>query len=235
MAFPYLLFVITFAGTVGTRLNKVTFGFLGEGVLTLIVVFGFLGWFYSARVIRSVALSFREKEFVEAARMVGSSNWRIIRSHILPHLVGPLIVLVTFNVAATSSPRRASRSSGSGSRSRREWGTLLADALQYKTARPILMVWPGLALLFTTLSFNLMGDGLRDAFDPRAPGDPRHPHARGKESHACQTAIGIACLRSRASLCSSLRRPRHRRRRAARRRRDDFGRRLHRPAAQLLR
>ena len=93
MAFPYLLFVIAIAGTVGPRLNKVTFGFLGEGVLTLVLVFGFLGWFYSARIFRSVALSLREKEFVEAARMVGSSNWRVLRTHIFPHLVGPLIVL----------------------------------------------------------------------------------------------------------------------------------------------
>ena len=88
MAFPYLLFVITLAATVGSRLNKVTFGFLGEGVVTLVLVFGLLGWFYSARVFRGVTLSLREKEFVEAARMVGASNWRIIRTHILPHLVG---------------------------------------------------------------------------------------------------------------------------------------------------
>ena len=100
MAFPYLLFVITLAATLGTRLNKVTFGFMGEGVFTLILVFGLLGWFYSARVMRSVALSLREKEFVEAARMVGATNWRIIRSHIFPHLLGPLIVLATLNVAA---------------------------------------------------------------------------------------------------------------------------------------
>ena len=68
--------------------------------MTLILVFGLLGWFYSARVMRSVALSLREKEFVEAARMVGASNWRIIRGHVFPHLVGPLIVLATLNVAA---------------------------------------------------------------------------------------------------------------------------------------
>ncbi len=100
MAFPYLLFVITLAATLGTRLNKVTFGFMGEGVFTLILVFGLLGWFYSARVMRGLALSLREKEFVEAARMVGSSNSRIIRSHIFPHLIGPLTVLATLNVAA---------------------------------------------------------------------------------------------------------------------------------------
>jgi peptide/nickel transport system permease protein len=168
MAFPYLLFVITLAATLGTRLNKVTFGFLGEGVVTLILVFGLLGWFYSARVMRSVALSLREKEFVEAARMVGASNWRIIRSHIFPHLVGPLIVLATLNVAAFILAEAGLSFLGLGIQlPTASWGNLLADAPQYYTSRPLLMVWPGIALLLTTLAFNLLGDGLRDAFDPR--------------------------------------------------------------------
>jgi peptide/nickel transport system permease protein len=168
MAFPYLLFVITLAGTVGTRLNHVTFGFLGEGVITLILVFGLLGWFYSARVMRSVALSIREKEFVEAARMVGASNWRIIRSHVFPHLLGPLIVLATLNVAAFILAEAGLSFLGLGIQlPTASWGNLLADAPQYYTSRPLLMVWPGVALLLTTLAFNLLGDGLRDAFDPR--------------------------------------------------------------------
>jgi peptide/nickel transport system permease protein len=168
MAFPYLLFVITLAATLGTRLNRVTFGFLGEGVFTLILVFGLLGWFYSARVMRSLALSLREKEFVEAARMVGASNWRIIRSHIFPHLVGPLIVLATLNVAAFILAEAGLSFLGLGIQlPTASWGNLLADAPQYYTSRPLLMVWPGIALLLTTLAFNLLGDGLRDAFDPR--------------------------------------------------------------------
>ena len=168
MAFPYLLFVITLAATLGTRLNKVTFGFMGEGVFTLILVFGLLGWFYSARVMRSVVLSLREKEFVEAARMVGASNRRIIRSHIFPHLVGPLIVLATLNVAAFILAEAGLSFLGLGIQlPTASWGNLLADAPQYYTSRPLLMVWPGVALLLTTLAFNLLGDGLRDAFDPR--------------------------------------------------------------------
>jgi peptide/nickel transport system permease protein len=169
MAFPYLLFVIAIAGTVGPRLNKVTFGFLGEGVLTLVLVFGFLGWFYSARIFRSVTLSLREKEFIEAARMVGSSNWRILRSHILPHLMGPLIVLVTLNVAGFILAEAGLSFLGLGiALPTASWGTLLSDATQYYTAQPWLMIWPGIALLLTTLSFNLLGDGLRDAFDPKS-------------------------------------------------------------------
>jgi peptide/nickel transport system permease protein len=169
MAFPYLLFVIAIAGTVGPRLNKVTFGFLGEGVLTLVLVFGFLGWFYSARIFRSVALSLREKEFVEAARMVGSSNWRVLRTHIFPHLVGPLIVLVTLNVAGFILAEAGLSFLGLGiALPTASWGTLLKDALLYHTVQPWLLLWPGLALLLTTLSFNLLGDGLRDAFDPKS-------------------------------------------------------------------
>jgi peptide/nickel transport system permease protein len=161
--------VITLGATLGSRLNKVTFGFLGEGVVTLVLVFGLLGWFYSARVFRGVTLSLREKEFVEAARMVGASNWRIIRSHILPHLVGPLIVLATLSVAAFILAEAGLSFLGLGIQlPTSSWGNLLAYAPQYYTERPLLMVWPGIALLLTTLAFNLLGDGLRDAFDPRS-------------------------------------------------------------------
>ena len=90
MAFPALLFAIALASTVGPQLNNVTFGgLLGEGVVTLILVFTLFGWFYPARIIRSKVLSLREKEFVEAALMTGASDWRIIKSHLLPHLVAP--------------------------------------------------------------------------------------------------------------------------------------------------
>jgi ABC-type dipeptide/oligopeptide/nickel transport system permease subunit len=118
--------------------------------------------------MRSVALSIREKEFVEAARMVGASNLRIVRSHVFPHLVGPLIVLATLNVAAFILAEAGLSFLGLGIQlPTASWGNLLADAPQYYTSRPLLMVWPGIALLLTTLAFNLLGDGLRDAFDPR--------------------------------------------------------------------
>jgi len=169
MAFPYLLFVIALASTVGTRLDNVTFGFLGKGVLTLVIVFGLFSWFYSARVFRGITLSLREKEFVEAARMVGASDWRIVRSHIVPHLMGPLIVFSTLNIAAFILAEAGLSFLGLGIKlPTASWGTLLAQAPSFYTSRPLLMVWPGIALLLTTLAFNLLGDGLRDAFDPRA-------------------------------------------------------------------
>ena len=168
MAFPYLLFVIALASTVGTRLNTVTLGFLSEGAFTLIVVFGLFSWFYSARVFRGITLSLREKEFVEAARMIGSSDVRIVRSHILPHLVGPLIVFSTLNVAAFIVAEAGLSFLGLGiPLPTASWGNMLADVPNFYLTRPLLLLWPGLALVLTTLAFNLLGDGLRDAFDPR--------------------------------------------------------------------
>jgi ABC-type dipeptide/oligopeptide/nickel transport system permease subunit len=170
MAFPYLLFVIAIAATVGERLNKITFGgLLHPGVFTLVMIFGIFGWFYPARIIRSQILSLREKEFVEAARMTGASDWRIMRSHLLPHLVAPLIVYSTLIVANNVIGEAGLSFLGLGIPApTASWGNLLAEGPNYYLTQPWLMVWPGLAILLTTLSFNLLGDGLRDAFDPRA-------------------------------------------------------------------
>ena len=116
MAFPYLLFVIAVSATVGEQLNGITLGgVLHPGVFTLVMIFGIFGWFYPARIIRSQILSLREKEFIEAAKMTGASDWRIMKSHLLPHLVAPLIVYSTLIVARQRGrPRPGSRSSGSG-------------------------------------------------------------------------------------------------------------------------
>jgi peptide/nickel transport system permease protein len=169
MAFPYLLFLIALASTVGSRLNDVTLGIFGQGVITLVVVFSAFGWFYPARIVRAVVLSLREKEFVEAARMVGASDIRIIRSHILPHLVAPVIVYSTLSVAQFVLAEAGLSFLGVGIKlPTASWGNLLSGAPDFYTSQPWLMVWPGLAVLMTTLAFNLLGDGLRDAFDPRS-------------------------------------------------------------------
>jgi ABC-type dipeptide/oligopeptide/nickel transport system permease subunit len=169
MAFPILLFVIALASTAGQRLDGVTLGFLGNGVLTLVLVLGLFGWFYPARIVRAQVLSLREKEFVEAARMIGTNDWRIIRSHILPHLVAPIIVYSTLVVAQNILAEAGLSYLGLGIKApTSSWGNLLATAPDYYLAQPWLMVWPGIAILFTTLAFNLLGDGLRDAFDPRS-------------------------------------------------------------------
>jgi ABC-type dipeptide/oligopeptide/nickel transport system permease subunit len=168
MAFPQLLLIIALAATAGDRLNNITFGIFPKGVITLVLVLGIFGWFFPARIVRAQVLSLREKEFIEAARMVGSSDWRIIRSHLLPHLVGPIIVYSTLIVAQFILAEAGLSFLGLGIKlPTASWGSLLSVAPDFYTQQPWLMVWPGLAVLSTTLAFNLFGDGLRDAFDPR--------------------------------------------------------------------
>ena len=169
MAFPALLFIIALAATVGPRLDAITLGFLPQGVITLVLIFTIFGWFYPCRIMRAQVLSIREKEYIEAARMIGASDFRIIRSHVLPHLVAPIIVYSTLIVASYVLAEAGLSFLGLGIKPpTASWGNLLATAPEYYTTRPLLMIWPGLAVLFTTLAFNLLGDGLRDAFDPRA-------------------------------------------------------------------
>jgi peptide/nickel transport system permease protein len=169
MVFPALLFIIAVRIVAGPQLNSITFGFLAHGVFTLVLIFSVVGWFYPARIIRGVVLSLREKEFVEAARMTGASDFRIMRSHLLPHLVAPIIVYSTLIIASNIIAEAGLSFLGLGIEApTATWGTILSAAPTYYLTQPWLMVWPGLAILLTTLAFNLLGDGLRDAFDPRA-------------------------------------------------------------------
>jgi ABC-type dipeptide/oligopeptide/nickel transport system permease subunit len=169
MVFPALLFIIALSATVGPRLNHITFGIFPQGVITLVLVFSLLGWFYPARIMRAQVLSLREKEFVEAARMIGASDTRIMRSHVVPHLVAPIIVYATLTMAQYILLEASLSFLGLGiNQNTPTWGNLLSTAPQYYLTQPWLMLWPGLAILLTTLSFNLLGDGLRDAFDPKS-------------------------------------------------------------------
>jgi ABC-type dipeptide/oligopeptide/nickel transport system permease subunit len=138
-------------------------------VITLVLVFSVFGWYYPARIMRAQVLSIREKEYIEAARMIGASDSRIIRSHVIPHLIAPMIVYSTLIVASYVLLEAGLSFLGLGIKPpTASWGNLLAEAPQYYTTRPLLMLWPGLAVLAATLAFNLLGDGLRDAFDPRS-------------------------------------------------------------------
>jgi peptide/nickel transport system permease protein len=168
MAFPILIFIISLAATVGPQLNNITLGVFPKGVITLVLIFSLFNWFYPARIMRAQVLSIREKEYVEAARMIGASDARIIRSHIMPHLVAPMIVYSTLIVATFVLLEAGLSFLGIGIPFDASWGNLLSAGPEYYTTRPLLMLWPGLAVLLTTLAFNLLGDGLRDAFDPRS-------------------------------------------------------------------
>jgi peptide/nickel transport system permease protein len=169
MALPLLLFAIAFSFTIGQRLNSFTFfGLLTPGVITLVVVISVFSWYYPARIVRAQILSLREKEFVEAARMVGASSGRILRSHLLPHLTGTIIVYATLTVATNILFEAGLSFLGVGiPQGYPSWGNLIDEAVPYYVTLPWLMVWPGLGILFATLAFNLLGDGLRDALDPR--------------------------------------------------------------------
>lgn len=169
MVFPGLLFIIAIQATVGEQMSGITLGFLAPGVFTLVLIFSLFGWFYPARIIRGSVLSLREKEFIEAARMTGAGDWRIMRSHLLPHLVAPIVVYSTLIVASNIIGEAGLSFLGLGILPpTASWGNLLAEAPKYYLVAPWIMVWPGLAILLTTLAFNLLGDTLRDAFDPRS-------------------------------------------------------------------
>jgi peptide/nickel transport system permease protein len=169
MVFPFLLFIIALRIVAGPSLNSITLGFLKPGVFTLAIIFSGFGWFYPCRIMRGIVLSLREKEFVEAARMTGASDARIMRSHLLPHLVAPIVVYSSLIVAQNIIAEAGLSFLGLGiDLPTPSWGNLLSEGPNYLTTQPWIMLWPGLAILLTTLAFNLLGDGLRDAFDPRS-------------------------------------------------------------------
>jgi peptide/nickel transport system permease protein len=169
MVFPYLLFIIAVRIVAGPALNNITLGFLPHGVFTLALIFTIFGWFYPARIMRGIVFSLREKEFVEAARMTGASDWRIMKSHLLPHLVAPIIVYSTLIIATNILAEAGLSFLGLGiDLPTPSWGNLLADAPSYYRTQVWILIFPGLAILLTTMAFNLLGDGLRDAFDPRS-------------------------------------------------------------------
>ena len=170
MCFPLLLFLIALSAVAGERVNSYTMhGTFYPGVITLIVVLTLFSWFYPARVIRGVVLSLREREFVEAAKMTGASNFRIMRTHLLPHLTGLIIIYSTLTIAINILAESTLSYLGVGLPAPNpSWGNLLDQASSLYTSQPILILWPGLMLLILALAFNMLGDGLQDALDPRA-------------------------------------------------------------------
>ena len=175
MAFPLLFFVILLASTVQDDLSGITFGFLEPGVFGLILLIGSFTWFYPARIIRTEVLSLRERPFVEAARMVGASDWRILRRHVLPHLVAPIIVYSTLMIPVNILLEAGVSFLGLGIQlPTASWGSLLATAWgsirQPNVSTVSMTVWitifPSLAILATVLAFNVLGEGIRAAFDP---------------------------------------------------------------------
>ena len=143
-------------------------GHLQPGIPVVIVVIAFFSWSYIARIVRGYTLSLREKEFVESARALGAGNLRILATEIFPNLVGPLIVYTTLLIPTNILFEAALSYLGLGvPQAEASWGGILTDASQLYDVAWWLMVFPGGFLILTTLAFNLLGDGLRDAFDVR--------------------------------------------------------------------
>jgi peptide/nickel transport system permease protein len=138
------------------------------GLPVVIFVITLAGWPYMARIIRGQVLSLREKEFVEAARSLGASDTRIIFRHILPNLVAPIIVYTTLLIPTNILFEAALSFLGVGVQPpTASWGAMIADAIEIFDTAWWYMTAPGVALLLTVLAFNLVGDGLQDALNPR--------------------------------------------------------------------
>jgi peptide/nickel transport system permease protein len=167
LAFPILLLAIGLASA--CSLGKGCLGGLIQpGETTLIVVIALSSWPYIGRIIRGQVLSLREKEFVEASRSLGASNWRIMRREILPNLVVPIIVYTSLVLPTNILYEAALSFLGVGVRPpTASWGQMIAAATPVFDSAWWYMLFPGLALVMTVLAFNLVGDGLQDALDPR--------------------------------------------------------------------
>ena len=157
LAYPFILLAIMFLVV------------LGPGLMNLILVLGIGQWVTYARIVRAQTLSLREKEFVEAARALGDSTASIIFRTILPNIIAPLTVIASFNVASVILAEAALSFLGLGvPPSVPTWGSMLAESREQLIAnRWWLALFPGVAIVLTVLSFNIMGDWLRDFLDPR--------------------------------------------------------------------
>jgi peptide/nickel transport system permease protein len=159
MAFPALLLAI------GTAVV------IGPGMANVVLVIAIFSWFYPARLVRTAVISLREATFVEAARSLGTSERRIVVSHVMPHLAAPVIVYATAVIATNVLFEAGLSYLGLGvPPPTPSWGQMIADGVNggFYLTQPWLALLPGLALATVVLAFNLLGDGLRDAFDPRS-------------------------------------------------------------------
>lgn len=142
---------------------------LGPGLYTVFFALGFVGWADMARLIRGQVLTYRKQEFVEAALAIGSSTGRVLFRHILPQVMAPVIITVTMGVAGAIMAETALSFLGLGAQPPvATWGSMMNYARPYVFTAPHLVFSPGLAIFVTVYAFNLLGDGLRDALDPRA-------------------------------------------------------------------
>jgi peptide/nickel transport system permease protein len=157
MAFPYILLAIAIVAG------------LGPGLRNAMLAIAIVGVPLYTRLVRSVVLSVREREFVEAARALGSPDLVILGRHVAPHLVSPVIVAFSLDVGAKILATAGLSFLGLGTQPpTADWGSMLATGRQFVILRPHVVLLPGLAIFVTVLALNLVGDAVRDALDPRA-------------------------------------------------------------------
>jgi len=166
LAFPVLLFSIAFLVIVGT---SDTFKSNNWRIVFIIFIIGFFSWPYIGRIVRGQVLSLREKEFVEAARSLGAGNMRVLFTELLPNLAATILVYSTLIIPTNVLYEAALSFLGVGLQSPTpSWGGMLSDAVSTFKDSPFYMFVPGISIFLVVLGFNLFGDGLRDALDPRA-------------------------------------------------------------------
>ncbi|MFP4199964.1 MAG: ABC transporter permease [Clostridia bacterium] len=141
---------------------------LGSGLRNVIIVLGVTGWVRYGRVVRGEVLALREEDFIEAATAAGCSNTRTIMIHVFPNVVSSIIVMATLEVARVIIAEASLTFLGLGVDPRiPTWGSMLADGRQYLAGHPWIATYAGLAIMLTVLGINLLGDWMRDTFDPR--------------------------------------------------------------------
>jgi peptide/nickel transport system permease protein len=167
LAFPQLLFAIALVSVLPDTLLGL--GDRWSRVLVLVGVIGFFGWPYIGRIVRGQTLSLREREFVEASKSLGARAPRILFRELLPNLAAPILVYATLIIPTNILTEAALSFLGVGiPPPNPSWGGMLSDAVSYYQADPMYMIVPGAFIFVTVLAFNLFGDGLRDALDPKA-------------------------------------------------------------------
>jgi len=167
LAFPLLVFALVLAGVIPDQ----AFGLSGDSLKIAVIIFiiGFFNWPYIGRIIRGQTLSLREREFVDAARSLGARQPYILFKELLPNLLAPILVYSTLLIPSNILFEAALSYLGVGVQPpRATWGGMLSDATQWYQVDPEFLLPAGLAIFVTVLAFNLFGDGLRDALDPRS-------------------------------------------------------------------
>jgi len=163
LAFPDVLLAILLLGTLGATSSRPE-----TSAMLVVVSLGVTGWPPLARLVRGQVVALRQREFVDAARSIGSGHGRILLHHILPNLVSPIIVAVTVDAAGVILAEATLSYLGIGvQRPMPSWGRMINDALDYYKSEPRLVIVPATMLSLTVIALNFLGDGLRDALDPR--------------------------------------------------------------------